>query len=136
MQSLTFHRRGIAMLLSFFMFFAAALPLTASASMVGTNEMITQQQSELDRESLLEMLDNSEVKQSLERMGVSAADVEQRINSLTPQELADFQKQLAEAPAGEGAGSVLSVVVLFVLVFIITDMLCATNVFSFVRCVN
>lgn len=136
MQSLTSHRRSIAFFMSLLMLFAAALPLTASAAMVGTNEMITQQQAELDRESLRAMLDDSEAREALKSMGVAPEEVEQRINSLTPQELAQFEQQLAQAPVGEGVGSVVGVLVLFVLVFIITDMLCATNVFSFVRCIN
>ncbi|MDX1588370.1 MAG: PA2779 family protein [Oleiphilaceae bacterium] len=136
MQNLSAHRRSIAFFMSLMMLFAAALPLTASAAMVGTEEMITQQQADLDRESLRAMLDNSEAKQALQSMGVTPQEVEQRINSLTPQELAQFEQQLAEGPVGEGVGGVVSVIVLFVLVFIITDMLCATNVFSFVRCVN
>jgi len=133
MHKMTVYRRAIASLLAFMMLFAAVLPVAASAAMVGTGDMITQQQADVDRESLMAMLDDKEVQKTLERMGVSPEDVEQRINSLTPSELAEFEKQLAEAPVGEG---VLGVIVLFVLVFIITDMLCATDIFPFVRCVN
>ncbi|MGM0450523.1 MAG: PA2779 family protein, partial [Pseudomonadota bacterium] len=82
---------------------------------------------------LRSMLDRDDVKASLQRMGVDPAQVDQRINNLTQQELASFNDQLAQAPAGEG---VVGVIVLFVLVFIVTDMLCATNIFSFVRCIN
>ena len=79
------------------------------------------------------MLDKQEVQDKLVDMGVSQDQVKDRIQSLTPQELASFEQQLAEAPAGQ---SVVGIIVLFLLVFIITDMLCATNVFPFVNCLR
>jgi len=64
---------------------------------------------------------------------VERDQVENRINNLTSAELAQFNQQLSEAPAGAG---VVGIIVLFLVIFIITDMLCATDIFSFVKCVN
>ena len=74
------------------------------------------------------MLEDQGVKAKLQQLGVSEAQVEERIQNLTPTELAEFEQQLAEAPTGEG---VVGIIVLFLLVFIITDMLCATDLFPF-----
>ena len=88
---------------------------------------------DIDRQQLLEMLEQQEVKEKLAELGVSEDQVAERIQNLTPAELADFEQQLAEAPTGEG---VVGVIVLFLLVFIITDMLCATDLFSFINCIR
>lgn len=110
-----------------------ALPSLGSAGMIETGALVTDQEIAYDREALKAMLDKEEVRETLQGMGVSPDKVEQRINSLTPQELADINEQLAEAPAGEG---VLGVIVLLFIVFIVTDALCATDIFPFVRCIN
>lgn len=125
--------RQIAFIQILAMFFLACAPLLAQADMISTGSVVADQQLEHDREKLKSMLEKQEVRDTLDRMGVSRDQVEQRINSLTPQELADFNQQLAEAPTGE---SVVGVIAFFVFVFIVTDMLCATNIFSFVRCIN
>ncbi len=116
-----------------FMLFAQ-IPL-AQATMIGTPEVIAEQQQQVDRQQLLTMLEDADVQKKLESMGVDRNQVEQRINSLTPSELAQFNQQLDQAPAGAGP-SVVGVIVLFLVVFIITDMLCATNIFNFINCIN
>ena len=110
----------------------AQIPL-AQAAMIGTPEVIAEQQQQVDRQQLLTMLEDADVQKKLESMGVERAQVEQRINSLTPAELAQFNQQLDQAPAGAG---VVGVIVLFLVIFIITDMLCATNIFNFINCIN
>ena len=79
------------------------------------------------------MLDDQQVKDKLLAMGVERDQVENRINNLTSAELAQFNQQLSEAPAGAG---IVGIIVLFLVIFIITDMLCATDIFSFVKCIN
>lgn len=110
----------------------AQIPL-AQAAMIGTPEVIAEQQQQVDRQQLLTMLEDQDVQKKLESMGVDRTQVEKRINSLTPAELAQFNQQLDQAPAGAG---VVGIIVLFLVIFIITDMLCATNIFNFVNCIN
>jgi len=112
---------------------ATTFSSVANAAMVSTGDMIQQEQTQLDRQQLLNMLEKQEVQEKLSELGVSKDTVADRINNLTPAELADFEQQLAEAPAGEG---VVGIIVLFFLVFIVTDMLCATDLFPFVRCIR
>lgn len=101
--------------------------------MIGTPEILSVHQQQVDRQQLLGMLDDQDVQKKLESMGVERQQVEKRINSLTPAELAQFNQQLDNAPAGAG---VVGIIVLFLVIFIITDMLCATNIFNFVNCIN
>ncbi|MDD1508116.1 PA2779 family protein [Pseudomonas sp. CNPSo 3701] len=127
-----FFRRLAAMLAVFHALMIAQVPL-ANAAMIGTGEVLTQQQQQVDRDQLLSMLDDQQVKDKLLAMGVERDQVENRINNLTSAELAQFNQQLSEAPAGAG---VVGIIVLFLVIFIITDMLCATDIFSFVKCIN
>ncbi|MFS2127771.1 PA2779 family protein [Pseudomonas sp. Pseusp97] len=107
----------------------AEVPL-AQAAMVGTGEVLQAQQQQVDREQLLKMLDDQGVQKKLQSMGVERSKVEQRIRSLSNEELAQFNQQLDEAPAG----GIIGIILLFLLIFVITDMLCITHIFTFVRC--
>ncbi|WP_439888414.1 PA2779 family protein [Pseudomonas sp. MBLB4123] len=125
-------RRLAAALAVFHLLLVAQVPL-ANAAMIGTAEVLAAQQQQVDRQQLLGMLEDQGVQKKLEAMGVERTQVEARINSLTNAELAQFNQQLQESPAGSG---VVGIIVLFLVIFIITDMLCATNIFSFVKCIN
>ena len=128
----SFFRRLAAMLAVLHVLMVVQVPM-ASASMVGTAEVLYEQQQRLDRQQLLSMLEDQGVQEKLQAMGVDRSQVAERINSLTNAELAQFNQQLSEAPAGAG---VVGVIVLFLVIFIVTDMLCATNIFSFVKCID
>ena len=126
-------KRYLSIMLTALFMLTSVSSVYAQGSMIGTHEVIAQEQLSVDRDALISMLDDQAVQEKLASMGVSPDQVEQRINSLTADELAYFNAQLDEAPAGAG---VLGVIVLFLVIFIITDMLCATNVFKFVNCIN
>jgi hypothetical protein len=125
-------RRMASILAAMHFVLFAQIPL-AQAAMIGTPEIISEQQQQVDRQQLLTMLEDREVQKKLVSMGVERDQVEQRINSLTPAELVQFNQQLDQAPAGAG---VVGIIVLFLVIFIVTDLLCATNIFNFVNCIN
>lgn len=133
MSGIRKHLRYVSFFMAMMMALGSVWSASATAGMVGTGEMIGQQQVQLDRQELINMLDRQDVQAKLADLGVSQDQVKERIQNLTPAELADFERQLAEAPAGQ---DVVGIIVLFLLVFIITDMLCATNVFPFVNCIR
>ena len=133
MSGIRKHLRYVSFFMAMMMALGSVWSASATAGMVGTGEMIGQQQVQLDRQELISMLDRQDVHAKLADLGVSQDQVKERIQNLTPAELADFERQLAEAPAGQ---DVVGIIVLFLLVFIITDMLCATNIFPFVNCIR
>jgi len=133
MQTIRKNLRQVSFFLAILMAMTTVWSSAATADMIGTGELLTEQSADVDRQSLLNMLDEQEVKDALADMGVSQDVVEERINNLTPAELAEFEQQLAQAEVGEG---VVGIIVLFLLVFIVTDMLCATNIFPFVNCIR
>ena len=130
-----FSRRLAMLLAASHLMLVVQVPV-AQAAMIGTTEVVQAQKQKLDRQQLLAMLDDQDVQGKLVAMGVERDQVERRIRSLTNAELAHFNQQLSEAPAGAGAGGVIGIIVLFLVIFIITDLLCATNVFKFVNCIN
>ncbi|TGN38893.1 PA2779 family protein [Marinobacter confluentis] len=133
MHSIRTYLRQISLFMILAMGLATTWSTTAVAGVVGTGDVLTEQRAEVDRQSLMSMLERDEVKEALSTMGVDQSEVENRIQSLTPSELADFNEQLAEAPVGQ---DVVGIIVLFLLVFIVTDLLCATNIFSFINCIR
>lgn len=133
MQNIRSYTQSISAIMTLVMLLSSMWAIPASASIVGTGELLTEQRADIDRAELMSMLEREDVKSTLATMGVGEQEVRDRIQSLTPAELADFKQQLAEAPAGEG---VVGIIVLFLLVFIVTDMLCATDIFPFVNCIR
>ncbi|MBK1872005.1 PA2779 family protein [Marinobacter sp. 1-3A] len=133
MQAIRSYTQSVSAIMALVMVLSSMWAIPASANIVGTGELLTEQRADIDREALMSMLDREDVKGALASMGVGEQEVRDRIQSLTPSELADFKQQLAEAPTGEG---VVGIIVLFLLVFIITDMLCATDIFPFINCIR
>lgn len=131
MRKFSLFRRLAVVLAVFHVLMVVQVPL-ASAAMIGTVEVLAQQQQQVDRQQLLSMLDDQGVQDKLQAMGVERSQVEARIDNLTSAELAQFNQQLQDAPAG----GIVGIIVLFLVIFIITDMLCATDIFSFIKCIN
>lgn len=103
------------------------------AAMVGTDQVIQTEHAKYTKSELLTALESHELKQQLQDMGVDPGALEQRIASLTPDEISALNAELEQHPAGEGFIGLLA---LIFIVFIITDAVCATDVFNFVNCVR
>lgn len=126
----SFKRVGLLLsLLS--MFFAQLAPL--QAAMITSSDLVQQAQNHVEREQLLVMLDRSEVQEQLAAMGVETELAKVRVANMTDAEVAQLNQNLEQLPAGSG---VLGLVVLLFIVFLITDMLGATDIFPFVKSIN
>ena len=106
----------------------------AQAAMIGNSQIITEVQSELNRSEILHILDREAAQQQMIALGVSPDMVKQRVAQMTDAEVAQLNQHLADLPAG--GVDVLGVILILFIVFIITDMLGATNIFPFVKPVN
>lgn len=105
----------------------------AYAAMVTTETVVQQAQRSIDRAGLLEMLDREAVQGQLEALGVDSSAAKQRVAAMTDEEIRQLNARLAEMPAG---GDVVGIVLLLFIVFVITDMLGATDIFPFVHSIN
>ena len=120
--------RTLALLLSFSLFFAAIGQ--AQASIVSNSQLINQVQQSNDKNDLRQIIRRADVQAQLLNMGVSTADLDSRINQMTQEEVAQLSQQINQLPAG---GGVLGTVVLIFLVFVITDVIGATDIFPFIH---
>lgn len=112
--------------------FMGMMTTPLQAAMLSTPDMIATEQAQYDREELKSLLSRDDVQSQLEAYGVTAAEAEQRVASMTDSEVAKLNAEIQDAPAG---GIVGAIVLIFV-VFIITDVIGATDIFPFVRPVN
>jgi hypothetical protein len=110
------------------------LPIAPTqAALVGNAELFASSSLDTDRTELLAALDRDSARQQLAALGISQEQAMERIAQMTDLEIAQLNQQLADLPAG---GDVLGVVVLIFIVFIITDVIGATNIFPFIHPVN
>jgi hypothetical protein len=125
---MTLFKRALAIALSISL---TILPLGGTqAAMVSNQQIIDKTYQINDKQTLLQTLNREEVQQQLISMGVNAADIESRISQMTQEELAQLNQQMTVLPAGADG---LGLVVLVLLVFVITDMLGATDIYPFVH---
>ncbi len=113
------------------MIFAALVLLfsfnSASAAMVSTTSLFQGGQQISNSESVTTM--RLGLSDALVNYGVAAQDANSRVALLSNDQVVMLNGQLADMPAG---GDVLGLAVLVFLVFIITDAIGATDVFTFV----
>ena len=108
----------------------------AQAAMIGTEQLVQQEQSHVDRTQLLSMLEREDIQAQLIELGVDPNDANDRVAGMTDAQVAELNDRLADLPAGEGAGTVIGILLIIFLVFVITDVIGATNIFPFIHPVN
>jgi len=112
---------------------AQLMSAQVQAAMVPTSTVIQSQGQSYSPSDLQTALESEELQQQLLDMGVDPAQLSDRISAMTPAEIQQLNAELAEQPAG---GSILGILLVVFVVFVITDMLCATDLFGFVKCIN
>lgn len=125
-------KRALALMLSTMLTLMPAAP--SYAAFMGTEDVLAQEQTELAQHRLTELLRTERARTALLSMGVAPENVLERVQRLTPQELAQLNRQLDQLPAG--GSDILGLLVLIFLVFVVTDMLGATDIFPFVHPIN
>jgi len=121
-------RRPIAVFLSILLALMPLLP--AQAAMIGNQQIISQHQSQQTRDSLQQLFAQQAAQQQLQAWGVSPDQIKNRIGSLTDTELARINQQANDLNAG---GNILGILLVIFIVFIITDVIGATDIFPFVH---
>ena len=124
-------QRVLCLLLSLSLIVLPIAPV--QAAMISNGQIIGEVQTELNRSDVLQVLEREHAQQQLKALGVSPEMVKERVSYMTDHEVAQLNQHLADLPAG---GDVLGVILILFIVFIITDMLGATNIFPFVKPVN
>jgi hypothetical protein len=107
----------------------AGVPV-ASASMVGTEAMLSQLDTSADRARIHAFLQRAEVRGQLERYGIRPDEASARVASLSDREVAWLVGKLDGLPAGAGGFETVVITALIVfLVLLLTDILGFTDLF-------
>ncbi len=101
----------------------------AQAAMI-SNQAIVQQ---LDRQQAVALFDRADVQEQLTQLGVDSQLAKSRVAAMSDAEIAQLNQHLADQPAGQ---DILGLAFMVFVVFVITDMLGATDVFPFVKNIN
>lgn len=111
-----------------------SMSLTSAQAALVTNELvIAQAQQHSAKVQLLQTVNRDDVREQLLAMGVNQEDITSRIDLMTHEEIAQLNQQIDELPAG---GDLLGVILVIFIVFIITDVIGATDIFPFIKPVN
>jgi hypothetical protein len=127
-----FMHRPLAWFLSAMLVLMPMMP--AQAAMIGTDQIINQTDSSLTLEKLQQFLDREAIEKQLHAWGVSPDRIKERVNRLTDMELARINRDINNLNAG--GESILGVLLIIFIVFVITDIIGATNIFPFIHPVN
>jgi len=103
------------------------------AAMVTTNNAIQIQQIQMDRTEILDLFAQENLRDQLTQMGVDPDKAADRIANMTDVEIAQLNDRLKDMPAGQDFVGVLLIVFI---VFVITDVIGATDIFTFIRPIN
>ena len=105
----------------------------AQAQMISTDTAIERSISDMDRAYLLDELQRAEVQDELIELGVSPDEAERRLAALSDEEVSRMLLEIQDGQAGAGIATTIGTIFIILL---ITDILCITQLFSFVRCVR
>jgi hypothetical protein len=120
----------MASILSMVILVSGVLSVSVHADYIDNPELFTSEQNQLDKAQLKDFFSTAEAQEKLIEMGVPPELAMVRIDQLTPQEVAQFNQDVENMPAGNG---VLGIIVLFAVIFIITDVIGATDIFPFIK---
>ena len=118
--------RSLGLTLSLAAVTTASLPAPVMADLIDTQTLAAQAEVQTQRDALRLLVARDDVRAALAERGVNAADLDARINQLTPAELLQIQQQMDALPAGSGA---VSLILSVILIFVLLDLLGATDVF-------
>lgn len=108
--------------------------MSVQAAIIGTDTLITTAQSQQSIAGLQQLLERKDAQRQLLALGVSPDQVRERVASLSDSELARINQGIDSLNAG--GESVLGILLVIFIVFVITDVIGATDIFPFIRPVN
>lgn len=104
------------------------------AAMIGTDAVLQSQQNQIERTDIIERLQAEDAQRLLATMGVDASEIKDRVSNMTTDELAQFNAQIDELPAG-GIG-IFGAVIFVLLLMIVLDLLGAVDFFPAIKTIH
>ena len=103
------------------------IPGAAMAGTVGTHTMLQMETRQAKVDELQQAMLRDDVREALVTLGVTPQAAQERIATLTDQELLALEQQIDTLPAG---GSLLAVIGIVFVILLILDLTGVTNVFT------
>lgn len=127
--------RALAVPMAMVMFLHAGPLPVAHAAMVSTEQVIREDAATENRERVMTFLARGDVRKEMEALGVDPEEATARTKALSDEEITRIANKLDEMAAGQSAvAAIIGAAVFVFIVLLITDILCFTDVFPFVRC--
>ena len=105
---------------------------TAHAAYVPSTKAFETQQTTQHRADIEAALDREAFRAALEKQGVSADEVKERLTMLSPSQIEQLKTELDTVPAGEGAvGAVIGAAIFVFVVLLILDLVGETDAYDF-----
>ncbi len=105
--------------------------MSAQAAIVDNDALLAETPTQHTRDSLQQLFMQDQVREQLQALGVSPEWASERARTLTDADLARINNGAGQLQAG--GESVLGVLLVIFIVFVITDIIGATDIFSFVH---
>lgn len=109
------------------MFFSVSSLLPAAEAAVIETETILNLESAAAKDTVRSFIDRDDVKQQMIQFGVNPTDAQNRVASLSDEELRQLQQHIDNLPAGAGVLAVLGAVFLILLIL---ELVGVTNIFT------
>lgn len=131
----TYRRVAQGMLLVFVFVQCLVVPAAHAAQipMISTGQVLAEESRARDHAVILRTLTREDAAAALSRFGVSADQVETRLDRLPDADLARLARQADELPAGDGAVGTL---VFILLVLLVLELLGLIDIFPGVKTAN
>jgi CHASE3 domain sensor protein len=114
--------------------FLSVVVAPLQAAMVGTADILQQQDNAMARQKVAAFLERQDVAGYLSSLGVAPDEAKARVDAMTDEEIATLADKIDQLPAGGDAIGFLVVVALVTfIVLMITDMMGVTDVFTFIK---
>ena len=128
-------RAALAMIMAVVML-VASMPLgAAQAALVGTGQIVEKSAIDADRARIAAFLSREDVRRQMQAMDVNADEAARRVAMMSDAEVRDVAARIGKLPAGQAtvAGEVLGVLLVIFIIFVVTDLLGATDIFPFIK---
>jgi hypothetical protein len=111
------------------------MPLqTVSATMVGTETVLTITRPQNVRENLIRFLERRDVQAEITAQGINPLEAKARVDSLSDTQVMRIADKMDQLPAGgDGLGLLVGAALIVFLVLLFTDIAGYTDVFPFVK---
>lgn len=105
--------------------------MSAQAAMVDNDALLAETPAQHTRDSLQQLFMQDQVREQLQALGVSPEWASERARTLTDADLARINNGTGQLEAG--SDSVLGILLTIFIIFVITDIIGATDIFPFIH---